>query len=202
MIRTLLSKEFEALSGGSGQSTIYVDGFSGGKIPPKNMIREIRINQNAYSAKNDTDPIGGFVEIFTKPGTDKLHGEFFAYGNDSALNAKNPFYPNQPAYDSYSLQGNVSGPLTKRSSYFLNGGQFVDDTNSTISAVVLNADLNQVPFSPGIASEDRIPYFSIRGSTCRSSKNDTLSFRYEFSRFDPEQWGRRRHQSGEPGVRQ
>ena len=65
-------KQIEALAG-SGDSenapTVYVDGFSGGKFPPKNTIREIRINQNPYSA--EYSELGyGRIEIFTKPGTD------------------------------------------------------------------------------------------------------------------------------------
>lgn len=178
---TLLSQELQGLAG-STQAQIFVDGFSGGSIPPKNMIREIRINQNAYSAKNDTDPIQGFIEIFTKPGTDKLHGDFYAYGNTSALNAKNPFFPEQPAYHSYSLQGDLSGPLTKHSSYFLNGGQYVSDTNATISAVILSPDYSsQVPFTQALPQESNSIFFNPRVDL-QVSKNDTLSVRYELSR--------------------
>ena len=177
---TLLSQELQGLAG-STQAQIFVDGFSGGSIPPKSMIREIRINQNAYSAKNDTDPIQGFIEIFTKPGTDKLHGDFYAFGNTSALNAKNPFFPEQPAYHSYSFQGDLSGPLTKHSSYFLNGGQQVSDTNATISAVILDADLNQVPFTQALPSKSSGIFFNPRFDL-QLSKNDTLSIRYQLSR--------------------
>ena len=28
---------------------IYIDGFTGGQLPPKSSIREIRINQNPFS---------------------------------------------------------------------------------------------------------------------------------------------------------
>ncbi|HEY5381436.1 MAG TPA: carboxypeptidase regulatory-like domain-containing protein [Acidobacteriaceae bacterium] len=176
---TMLSQELQGLSG-STQAQIYVDGFSGGGIPPKNMIREIRINQNAYSAKNDTDPIGGFIEIFTKPGTDKLHGQFYAYGNDSALNAKNYFVPEQPAYDSYSWQGNLSGPLTKRSSYFLDANQYVSDTNATITAKTLDANLNQISIAQAVPQALSNLSFNPRIDLL-VSKNDTLSLRYNLS---------------------
>ena len=184
----LLSQEIQGLAG-STQAQIYVDGFSGGSIPPKNMIREIRINQNSYSAKNDTDPIEGFVEIFTKPGTDKLHGFFLAYGNTSALDAKNPFYPDQPPYYSYSLQGNVSGPLTKRTTYFLNADQFAAHTNQTISAVVLTPDNNsQVPFTQAVPEESGYVYFNPRVDL-QAAKNDTLSIRYQLSRSTQDNGG-------------
>ncbi|HEY4356741.1 MAG TPA: TonB-dependent receptor [Acidobacteriaceae bacterium] len=177
---TLLSQELQGLAGGGG-AEVRVDGFSGGSIPPKNTIREIRINQNAYSAKNDTDPVEGLIEILTKPGSDKPHGSFFAYGNTSAMNAKNRFYPNQPAYDSISVNGNVSGPITKRASYFLNGGQFISNSNQTIAAEILDANLNQVSFTQALPQSSKSLFFNPRFDL-QAGKNDTLSIRYQFSR--------------------
>ena len=43
--------------------------FTGGTLPPKSAIREIRINSNPYSA--EFDHLGyGRIEILTKPGID------------------------------------------------------------------------------------------------------------------------------------
>ena len=88
-----LSSELQALAGpsaGPNGGQIYVDGFTGGQLPPKSAIREIRINQNPFSA--EYDKLGyGRIEIFTKPGTDKYHGQFMMNGNSSAFNSLNPF---------------------------------------------------------------------------------------------------------------
>src|SRR5271156_1710908 len=98
-----LSSELTALAGpaaGPNGGQIYVDGFTGGQLPPKSSIREIRINQNPFSAQYDR--LGyGRVEVFTKPGTDKFHGQFNLQGQDSALNTGNPLLnafntPGQP----------------------------------------------------------------------------------------------------------
>jgi hypothetical protein len=65
-----LQTELSALAGpaaGPNGSDMYVDGFSGGQLPPKSTIREIRVNQNPFSA--EFDRIGyGRIEILTKPG--------------------------------------------------------------------------------------------------------------------------------------
>jgi hypothetical protein len=70
-----LQDELNALAGpaaGPNGGEIYIDGFTGGQLPPKSSIREIRINQNPFSA--EYDKLGyGRIEILTKPGTDKLH---------------------------------------------------------------------------------------------------------------------------------
>jgi hypothetical protein len=83
-----LSNELTALAGpsaGPEGGQIYIDGFTGGQLPPKSAIREIRINQNPFSA--EFDRLGyGRIEILTKPGTDKLHGEFFGQGNANIFN--------------------------------------------------------------------------------------------------------------------
>jgi hypothetical protein len=78
-----LSDALQALAGpgaGPNGGAIYIDGFSGGQLPPKESIREIRINSNPFSA--EFDRLGfGRIEILTKPGTDKYHG--MAYFNDT-----------------------------------------------------------------------------------------------------------------------
>jgi len=116
-----LSNELTALAGpsaGPNGGQMYIDGFSGGQLPPKSAIREIRINQNPYSA--EFDHIGfGRIEILTKPGTDKLRGQFFIQGNDKAFNTSNPFVPTTPSYYSYQFNGTLSGPISKNASFFV-----------------------------------------------------------------------------------
>ncbi len=120
-----LSNELTALAGpsaGPNGGQIYIDGFSGGQLPPKSAIREIRINQNPFSA--EYDHIGyGRIEILIKPGSDKLHGQFFIQGNDKAFNTGNPFTQNIPPYYSYQYNGNVSGALSKNASFSVSAEQ-------------------------------------------------------------------------------
>ncbi len=64
-----LTDDLNALAGpaaGPDGGELYVDGFSGGKLPPKSSIREVRLNQNPFSAEYDRI---GFsrIEILTKP---------------------------------------------------------------------------------------------------------------------------------------
>ena len=84
-----LQNDLTALAGpsaGPNGGQIYIDGFTAGQLPPKSSIREIRINQNPFSP--EFDKLGyGRMEIFTKPGTDKFHGQVLISGNDSAFNS-------------------------------------------------------------------------------------------------------------------
>lgn len=136
-----LQSELSALAGpssGPNGGQIYVDGFTGGQLPPKSSIREIRINQNPFSAEYDR--IGyGRVEVFTKPGTDKYHGNFQINGNPSQFNSGNPLSSAvQPPYHTLFMFGSVTGPMSKTSSFSVGGSHrdIEDDelTNATILA--------------------------------------------------------------------
>ena len=60
-------------SAGPNGASIFIDGFSGGELPPKETIREIRINQNPFSPEFDKLGLDR-IEILTKPGSDHWRG--------------------------------------------------------------------------------------------------------------------------------
>jgi Carboxypeptidase regulatory-like domain/TonB dependent receptor len=133
-----LSAELTALAGpssGPNGGQIYVDGFTGGQLPPKSSIREIRINQNPFSA--EYDKLGyGRIEVFTKPGTDKFHGSFSTQGDEKAFNTSNPFLGStnqQPNYYTFFMLGNITGPLTKKSSFSVGGSRRSIQQNTIIN---------------------------------------------------------------------
>ncbi len=68
-------------------ASFRVNGFGGGRLPPKNQIRQIRFSLNTFSA--ETHDIGmPMVDITTQPGLDRWHGGFsFGFRND-ALTAR------------------------------------------------------------------------------------------------------------------
>jgi len=116
-----LADALQALAGpgaGPNGGSIYIDGFSGGQLPPKESIREIRINQNPFSA--EFDRLGfGRIEILTRPGTDKFRGTVFFNDTDSVWDSRNPFASNKPPYSNRNFGGNVSGPINKKTSFNL-----------------------------------------------------------------------------------
>src|ERR1035438_5156677 len=90
-----LAADLQALAGpsaGPNGGSIFVDGFSGGQLPSKESIREIRINQNPFSP--EYDKLGyGKIEIFTKPGSDKYRGTAQWNFADDFWNTRNPYSP-------------------------------------------------------------------------------------------------------------
>ncbi len=159
-----LQQELNALAGNDSPE-LYVNGFSGGTLPPRDAIREIRINQNPYSAQNDTNPINGLIQIFTKPGADKFHFILIGYGNANFLNSLNPFVTSVPPYHSYDIYSNFSGPITRRTSFFLDGGVGDGKSNSIVNAEVLDPSLNQVSLSQAIPTSATSKNLSARVDT-------------------------------------
>lgn len=179
-----LEAQLTALAGpsaGPNGGQFYVDGFTvENQLPPKNSIREIRVNQNPFSS--EYDKLGyGRIEIFTKPGTNQFHGKFTADGNDLAFDTRDPFVAQEPGYHSLLVTGDVSGPLSKKASFFFDFQNRNVRNNGAISAVVLDPNFNQIPFAQTVPSPasrtvlgPRIDY--------QLTPTNTLSVTYQFWR--------------------
>jgi hypothetical protein len=177
-----LQSELQALAGpsaGPNGGQIYIDGFTGGQLPPKSAIREIRVNQNPFSAQYDK--LGyGRIEIFTKPGSDKYHGQFMFNDNNAVLNSRNPYVPTKPDYNSEIFDGNFGGPLGKKASFFLDAQRRNMNEFSAINATILDSSFNPVQVQESIANPRTRTNFSPRLDYQISASN-TLTARYQIT---------------------
>jgi hypothetical protein len=184
-----LSNELTALAGpgaGPDGGSIYISGFSGGQLPPKSAIREIRINQNPYSAEYD-DLGYGRIEILTKPGTDTLRGRFFMQGNDDAFNTGNPFTRVIPAYHSLQYNGSISGSIHKNASFFFNAEQRNNQNASVYDAPAAVLDTTTGLYEAGTAAGSILnpsthTSVSPRVDVQLGDRN-TVTLRYQFERY-------------------
>src|SRR4051812_27673084 len=178
-----LQSELTALAGpaaGPNGAQIYIDGFTGGQLPPKSSIREIRVNQNPFSAQYDK--LGyGRIEILTKPRADKLHGNLMIMGNDSAFNSLNPFVSDEPSYYTTFMNGSIGGALGKKASWFGSVFSRNNASNSIINAEVLDANSNVTNYTAAVANPQSRLDISPRFDFQLSDKN-TLTIRYMFDR--------------------
>jgi len=184
-----LQSELQALAGpsaGPNGGQIYIDGFTAGQLPPKASIREIRINQNPFSA--EYDKLGyGRIEILTKPGTDQFHGQFFMTGNTDSFNSRNPFEDlpegtSQPGYDTFQFSANVGGPLSKKASFFFNiERRTISDLNIVSAQIVNPTTFDIEPFSDAVPNPKTRLNLSPRIDYQVSASN-TLSVRYQYWR--------------------
>jgi hypothetical protein len=166
-------------SAGPGGGAIYIDGFSSGELPPKESIREIRINQNPFSPEFDHLGLGR-IEILTKPGSDKYNGSLNYNFANQFWNSRNP-YSNQKAPLSLNeFENTLSGPINRRTSFALDANQNNVDNGSIVNAVTL--DPNTLTATPLLnvfktiqrrsRVEPRIDY--------QVNENNTITARYGF----------------------
>ena len=107
---------------------IRVNGFKGGKLPPKSQIREIRFRMNPYAPENH-DAGFGLVDITTKPGINAWHGSFNFGFRDESLNGRQVFAPFRGPEQQRRFGLSLDGPIWKNhTSLFLNaeGSLFFD----------------------------------------------------------------------------
>jgi len=179
---SVMQLQLQALSGSDPGTTplLYVDGFSNGTMPPKQSIREIRINQNPFTTQSSEFGLGR-IDVFTKPGSNHLHGSLeFNYGN-STLNARNPYAGPEPPYNNDYSVASVNGPLGKKSSFFIFATRADLSQNATVNAVYVDpTSLQQVTVSQAVPNEVTSQTYSARIDR-QMGANDTLIGRYTFS---------------------
>ncbi|HEU4933065.1 MAG TPA: TonB-dependent receptor [Pyrinomonadaceae bacterium] len=179
-----LAAALQALAGpsaGPNGGQIFVDGFTGGRLPPRASIREIRINANPFSAEYDRLGFGR-IEILTRPGTDRYRGQVSFNFNDDALNARNPFADSRPAIQTRQYGGNFGGPISKRkASFFVDFDKRDIDDGALIVAQVLDANNNIVGFTDSVAIPSRRTSFSPR-IDYQINQNHTLVARYNYAK--------------------
>ncbi len=185
-----LAADLQALAGpsaGPNGGQIFIDGFTNGQLPPKASIREIRINSNPFSSEYDR--IGfGRIEVFTKPGSDRFRGSANFGFSDGVFNSRNPYVTNKPPFQSRNYGGNLSGPISKKSSFFLDFDRREIDDNAIIRATILDANLNPLEVSESVVTPQRRMHFSPRIDYQLTPKN-TIVGRYTYMRNSSENDG-------------
>jgi hypothetical protein len=193
-----LQSDLQALAGpsaGPNGGEIYIDGFSNGTLPPKSAIREVRVNQNPFSAQYDRMGFGR-VEVFTKPGQDAYHGQFQTMFNHQVFNSRNPYLlpgVEQQPYHTLMFDGSFSGPINSKSSFYLNVERRtfgdVAIVNATVPCGIQGTAASQATACDthsGVQNlTDNVPTARIRTEISpridyQLTPNNTLTVRYQY----------------------
>ncbi|HLL73836.1 MAG TPA: carboxypeptidase-like regulatory domain-containing protein [Pyrinomonadaceae bacterium] len=129
-------------------ATIRVNGFRGGKLPPKSHIKEIRFRLNPYAAENHETGFH-FVDITTKPGLSAWHGTFNFGFRDEALNARPVFAPRRNPEQQRRFGLAFDGPLWRnRTSFFFSADANAGFDTKSINAALPEGILNETVTRP------------------------------------------------------
>jgi hypothetical protein len=183
-----LQSDLEALAGpaaGPNGAQFFIDGFSGGQLPPKSSIREIRINSNPFSSEFDS-PGFGRIEILTRPGTDNYHGQVnINYGN-KIFDTRNPLLTTQqPSYNSAQGNANFGGPINKKSSFVIDYQRRAINEDALILGQVLNSNFAEVPYNTTFRTPNALWRINPRLDYAINA-NNTLVIRYNHTQSSNE----------------
>ncbi|MGA3185729.1 MAG: TonB-dependent receptor [Bryobacteraceae bacterium] len=185
-----LAADLQALAGpsaGPSGGSIFIDGFSDGELPPKESIREIRINQNPFSP--EYDHIGyGRIDVFTKPGSDKFRSSLFYNFGNQVWNSRNPYSAEKADLSLDEFGGSLSGPLAKRASFTFDIQRNIVDNGSIVNAVTLGPNLTPMQFFENTTTPQHRLMISPRVDYALNP-NNTLVVRYSTTKYDIEDQG-------------
>ena len=147
-----LMAQLQALAAGAGAAgstaTFVVDGFSNGRVPPRDQIQQIIIDTNVFSAENAGG--GPRIQIITKPGTGPWSGNLNANFNDQFLNARSPLDLNRPKKQQKIFTTSYGGPVIpgKLTLRFTARSLQIEQQGTSIVAVTPSGPINQGVFTP------------------------------------------------------
>ncbi|MDE3153925.1 MAG: TonB-dependent receptor, partial [Acidobacteriota bacterium] len=164
-------------------AVLRVNGFRGGRLPPKNEIQEIRFHRNFFAADNH-EPSFVSVDIITRPGFGAWSGGVNTGIRSTTLDARNAFSPTKGSgrFDRYGL--NVSGPLWKQHT---SASLAVDGISSYESQTILAALPEGTYAAPIRQPSDRVNVDARLQQAL--SKTHALRFEYQRNHEDDQDLG-------------
>jgi hypothetical protein len=138
-------------------AVVRVDGFRGGRMPPKSQIRGIRFRRDLFAAENHG---GGmvFVDIMTNSGGGPFRGTADFTFRDESMNARNPMAPRRGAEQQHNASFTASGTLWKDRTGFL----FTSNGSTGYDSRTIVAALPGTPFSDVVRRPSERAGFSAR----------------------------------------
>src|ERR1044072_6949969 len=94
-------------------AVLRVNGFRGGRMPPKDQIAQIRFRRNMFAA-DAHEPGFMAVDIITQPGLDNWRGSTNLGVRDDVLSARNAFAPVKGDERNGRFGLSLNGPLWKK----------------------------------------------------------------------------------------
>ncbi len=157
----------QALAGGTGNAQIMIHGFRGGRMPPRESIMQVRLNQNLFSPEFSSGGGDGRIEIITRPGSGEWRGNVSFGFRNSALDARNAFALVKPELDQQRYTFFFGGPvIPKRLDFSANVDWVPTDGSGLVSATTLDG-----LFTANVPAPSRSTGYSLRSGLFINKRN-------------------------------
>ena len=142
-----MADELMRMAGPGAQ--IFVNGFRGGRLPPKDQIQQIRFHTNSFSAEYHE---AGMVriEVITKPGLGGWRGQTNFGFRDESLNATNAFAKEKGPEQMRRYMVNFQGPIARGKTGFSMSfdGNNSYDSRTIVAQAPSGQPYNQLAVAP------------------------------------------------------
>jgi TonB dependent receptor/Carboxypeptidase regulatory-like domain/TonB-dependent Receptor Plug Domain len=118
-------------------------GSSRTELSPE-IVQEFQVVTTGLSAESD-GASGGSINVITRSGTNRVHGDAFIFAQDGALNAREPFEiePGKPSFRRFRAGFALGGPFVKNRTFYYaaaeqehNRGQIGSDIDPTVASTI------------------------------------------------------------------
>ena len=122
-----LMRQLVEMAGGAAR--VRIDGFNGGSLPSRDVIRSIRIVRDTFPAENHSADSDG-IDIITQAGIGPIRGGFSTRVRDSVFSGENPFVDVKAPERTQNFDVNLGGAIKPNKSSFsiFMGGRKAFDT--------------------------------------------------------------------------
>jgi hypothetical protein len=110
-----LMRQLVEMAGGAAR--VRVDGFNGGALPSRDVIRSIRIVRDTFPAENHSAESDG-IDIVTQAGIGPIRGGFSTRVRDSVLGGSNPFVDIKAPERTQNFDVSIGGAIVPNKSSF------------------------------------------------------------------------------------
>ena len=110
-----LMRQLVEMAGGAAR--VRVDGFNGGSLPSRDVIRSVRIVRDTFPAENHSADSDG-IDIITQAGLGPIRGGFSTRVRDSVFSGENPFVDVKAPERTQNFDASLGGAITPNKSSF------------------------------------------------------------------------------------
>jgi outer membrane receptor for ferrienterochelin and colicin len=170
-------------------------GSSRTELSPE-IVQEFQVVNNGLSAESG-GASGGSINVITRAGTNKIHGDAFLFAQDSAFNARDPFetQPEKPSFRRFRAGFALGGPIVEDKTFCYaaieqehNRGQIGSDINPAVATEVNSflasgalPRLNTRGIATGFSPTARAETEAAGRLDQQVTENTALTLRYAFT---------------------
>jgi hypothetical protein len=141
----------------------------------QDAVQEFRVFRSQFDAQYG-HALNAVVTVATRSGTNHYSGSGFYFGRDEALNARDPFATDKPAFEEHRIGGSAGGPVLRDRTHFF--AAFEHDAVNRVRIIALPASNSLAATENGTFPAESHDRLSTLRFDHRANASHAFSVRY------------------------